>query len=339
MKEYVVDVSAAASWADFIAAFNEGFVRPVGGAWNGHLDAFNDFLWWPDEHPYRLVTRGWQACATAVNQHKTCEGLPILESLAEIFRDNPQAEVILAEPIAATEAGWLTCERPVEMLACLHGKVSDRKLRLFAVACCRRATPLLSPEILQALQVAELFAEGQATDRERRAARATAMTANRAIYYSGQAKEAVAKALCRKATEAARFTFAPAGWLAAVWAWTEATQRPAAEAPSYKADGWDKFAGLCDAERLAQCDLIRDIVGNPFGPRPPLNPAWLTWNEGAIGRMALTIYLERAWNLLPILADALEEAGCVEDALIGHCRAAGEHVRGCWAIDLLLRMG
>jgi hypothetical protein len=98
VKEYVVDVSAAASWADFIAAFNEGFVRPVGGAeWNGNLEAFTDYLWWPDEHPYRLVVRGWQACASAVNQHKTWDQRPVLEVMAEIFRENPQAEVILAE--------------------------------------------------------------------------------------------------------------------------------------------------------------------------------------------------------------------------------------------------
>ncbi|HEV3120090.1 MAG TPA: hypothetical protein VGY58_23720 [Gemmataceae bacterium] len=105
MKEYVVDVSAAKSWADFIAAFNEGFVGPVGGDWDGHLDAFNDYLWWPQEHPYRLVVRGWQACAAAVNQHKTWDQRPVLEVIAEIFRDNPQAEVILAESGAAHDSG------------------------------------------------------------------------------------------------------------------------------------------------------------------------------------------------------------------------------------------
>lgn len=103
MREYVVDVSAASSWADFIAAFNEGFVRPVGGDWSGNLDAFNDYLSWPDEHPYRLVVRGWQSCGAAVNRHKTWDGRPVLDVVAEIFRDNPQAEVILVEP--GVEAG------------------------------------------------------------------------------------------------------------------------------------------------------------------------------------------------------------------------------------------
>jgi hypothetical protein len=96
MGEYVVDLSAAKSFADFIAAFNEGLIRHVGGEWNGNLDAFNDYLWWPDEHPYRLVIRGWQTCAPAVNEHKTWDGRPILDVIADIFRDNPQAEVVFA---------------------------------------------------------------------------------------------------------------------------------------------------------------------------------------------------------------------------------------------------
>jgi hypothetical protein len=106
VKEYIVDVSAATSWADFIAAFNEGFIGPVGGGeWNGNLDAFNDYLWWPDEHPYRLVVRGWHACAPPVNRHKTWDQRPVLDVITEIFRDNPQAEVILAEPGAAADGG------------------------------------------------------------------------------------------------------------------------------------------------------------------------------------------------------------------------------------------
>ena len=87
MKHYVVDLSAVTSWTDFIAAFNEGFVEQVGGSgWNGNLDAFDDYLWWPDEHPYNLVIRGWTACANAVNQHKAPDGQPVLDVVAEIFR-------------------------------------------------------------------------------------------------------------------------------------------------------------------------------------------------------------------------------------------------------------
>jgi hypothetical protein len=95
MNEYVVDVSNAKSWEDFIVAFNRGFIRPLGGEWKGNLDAFNDYLYWPDEHPYRLIVRRWNACASIVNQHKTWDGRPILEVIAEIFCDNEYGEVIL----------------------------------------------------------------------------------------------------------------------------------------------------------------------------------------------------------------------------------------------------
>lgn len=97
MKEYIVDVSAVTSWAEFIAAFNKGFVAQVSGEWKGSLDAFNDYLGWPQEHPYRLVIRGWQACAVHLSQHKAPDQRPILDVIAEILRENPQAQVILAE--------------------------------------------------------------------------------------------------------------------------------------------------------------------------------------------------------------------------------------------------
>jgi hypothetical protein len=235
-----------------------------------------------------------------------------------------------------TEAEWLSCQRPLEMLSALRGKVSDRKLRLFAVACCRRATPLLPPELRQALRVAELFADGQASDAGRKAARGAVMAAGRAGFGAGTAKDAVAQALCRKAQDAARFAVTPAGGLATVWAWTVATQRPPGQMPAYGTDGWEALAALRAAEGAAQCDLLRDVIGNPFGPRPLLDPAWLAWGGGTAGRLALAILRERAFDHLPVLADALEEAGCVDDALTRHCRQPGEHVPGCWALDVLL---
>jgi hypothetical protein len=63
------------------------------------------------------------------------------------------------------------------------------------------------------------------------------------------------------------------------------------------------------------------------------------WNDGTIAKLAEAIYEEWAFDRLPILADALEEAGCTSEELLTHCRAGGEHVRGCWAVDLLLGKG
>jgi hypothetical protein len=81
--------------------------------------------------------------------------------------------------------------------------------------------------------------------------------------------------------------------------------------------------------------ILRDIFGNPFRPIT-INPAWLSWNEGTIPKIAQAIYDERAFDRMPILADALEEAGCTNADILSHCRQPGEHVRGCWVVDLIL---
>jgi hypothetical protein len=81
-----------------------------------------------------------------------------------------------------------------------------------------------------------------------------------------------------------------------------------------------------------QCSIIRDLFGNPFRP-VHLNPAWKTGN---VVTLAQAIYDDHAFERMPILADALEEAGCTEEAILSHCRGPGPHVRGCWVVDLLL---
>jgi hypothetical protein len=63
---------------------------------------------------------------------------------------------------------------------------------------------------------------------------------------------------------------------------------------------------------------------------------WLSWNDGIVPKLAQAIYDDRVFDRLPILADALEEAGCTNADILNHCRQPGEHVRGCWVVDLLL---
>jgi hypothetical protein len=87
----------------------------------------------------------------------------------------------------------------------------------------------------------------------------------------------------------------------------------------------------CEAK---QADLMRDIFNNPFRPMA-LDPALLTWRKGGLKAMAQSIYVGRRFEELPILADALEEAGCSDVAVLDHCRR-GEHARGCWVLDKLL---
>jgi hypothetical protein len=67
-----------------------------------------------------------------------------------------------------------------------------------------------------------------------------------------------------------------------------------------------------------------------------VQPAWLAWNGGTVVNLAQAIYEECAFDHLPILADALEEAGCADSSVLDHCRLPGLHVRGCWVVDLLL---
>ena len=103
--------------------------------------------------------------------------------------------------------------------------------------------------------------------------------------------------------------------------------RPVMDQPAHEA--WQR---LCDADRADLADLLRDIFGNPFRP-VVFDPRWQS--ETAV-TLATGIYAERAFDRMPILADALEEAGCNNAAILTHCRGDGPHVRGCWVVDLIL---
>ena len=90
------------------------------------------------------------------------------------------------------------------------------------------------------------------------------------------------------------------------------------------------------AEPAAQCALLRDIFGNPFHRPPAIEPAWLSWNEGRIIKLARAIYNQRDFGRLSDLRDTLKEAGCTDTELLAHSQVPGTHVRGCWLVDLLL---
>jgi hypothetical protein len=86
---------------------------------------------------------------------------------------------------------------------------------------------------------------------------------------------------------------------------------------------------------VVQCNCLRDIFGSPFRAMT-VEPALLAWGDGITRRLAEAIYEERAFDRLPILADALEEAGCTEQGILDHLRDPGPHARGCFALDLVL---
>ncbi len=204
-----------------------------------------------------------------------------------------------------TEEEWRTGSDPQSMLELSFETATDRKLRLFGCACCRRVWDLLPKDCFRGIvSVAEHFADGHASANELEVA-----------------KNAGGAALV-KAGEAG---VTGPSYCAMGCAWSCA--RNAETAANYPLWVFDDVGEL-----VWEAALLRDIFGNPFRP-VVADSAWLTPTAVSI---ASAIYEDRAFDRLPILADALEEAGCTDADLLLHCRQPGEHVRGCWAVDLVL---
>jgi hypothetical protein len=199
-----------------------------------------------------------------------------------------------------TEAEWLATSEPVEMLVFLKERGSDRKLRLFAVACCRAISEYFpSAEYDETVRWAELFAEGMASQRQ---------FTQKYRRFTSRFNGAVAEVLYALAVESA------------MWSAVEVARRTRI------------FPARA---RGPQALLLRDVIGNPEHP-VSVNPAWLTSD---VRLLAEGIYNERAFDRMPILADALQDAGCDSAEILDHCRGAGPHVRGCWVVDLVLGRG
>jgi hypothetical protein len=230
--------------------------------------------------------------------------------------------------LTLTEPEWLTCIDPDVMLHCLRGRISERKARLFAVACCRRIwTALIDQRSRRAVEVAERHADGSATDQEREAAAQAAWEASSLLDHFNVAD--AAGYACRGADsvlDAADPAAHEVAWAAA----SEEEQLSGGYLHNAAA------VAAMEAERAAQCCLLRDLLG-PQVYRPlAIHPAWAASNGGTVRKLAQAIYDDRRFGDLPILADALEEAGCNNVHILTHCRSGGDHVRGCWVVDLLL---
>jgi hypothetical protein len=222
-----------------------------------------------------------------------------------------------------TEAEWLAGTDYQAMLRCLRGRASERKLRLFACACWQRLRHLLQDGHLRwFLGLLEPHADGLVPPQELWAARQAAWVAVRSLRQGRPAVET------REELAARRMAL----WGAREVAWTAALQAArTARGVAARIGDW-----AAAAELKSQCDLLHEVVGNPFR-RAPVDPAWLAWEGGTVPRLAGAVYEGRAFDQLPILGDALEEAGCTDADLLAHCRQQpGAHVRGCWVIDLLL---
>ncbi|HZV04320.1 MAG TPA: hypothetical protein VE999_04450 [Gemmataceae bacterium] len=236
-----------------------------------------------------------------------------------------------------TEQGWLQATDPQKMLAQLRDKVSERKQRLFAVACCRRFRFVMTDEDWAVIEAAESFADVRVSGwrwmklqplrNQLMALLAVAVAKRRersefpidysiiaalnVIAFPGIGQ--IAKYAARSLLDAAYLSGPDGDDRASINA------RNAAE----------------EAERAKQVAAVRCVFGNPFCP-VAVDLSWLTWNDGTVLKLAQSIYDERAFDHLPILADVLEEAGCRDQDILAHCRSGGEHVRGCWVVDLVL---
>jgi hypothetical protein len=219
-------------------------------------------------------------------------------------------------------------------------KASDRKLRLFACACYARLGHLLpDPLAREAVAVAERFADGEteADELERAFSRLQAsLDVLEGPWQLSRGAERAALLPTHEALALALQVTRPEAPKAAYYASSNAYHAAAAIANPGAASYDLRFSTSSRAEERAQADLLRCLFG-PLLFRPvPLFRSWLASNDGTIPKLAQGIYEERAFERLPILGDALEEAGCDDADILTHCRGPGPHVRGCWLLDLLL---
>jgi hypothetical protein len=215
-----------------------------------------------------------------------------------------------------TEAEWLSCTDPTPMLNFLKERADKRRCLLFACACERRLWGHPDCE-REKVEATESYADGQATAAEVLAALEHIGSEH---YTLGDVTD-----------------MDPVAWA------NDESERSAEYAANIKQGGpknstlgniqaWDDSYAT---ERNAHATLLREIFGTPFLPAE-VEPSWLTWNLGTVVRLAKGIYEDRVFDHMPILADALEDAGCQDVDILSHCRQQAPHVRGCWVLDLLL---
>jgi hypothetical protein len=223
-----------------------------------------------------------------------------------------------------TEADWQGRNLPVEMLYSLEQfewpSGMGRKFRLFAVAAVwPYREHVVDQRSLSALGVAAQVADGLLPVEHLAPAHRAAWATLPGPPVETHLQVCVARAAGRTVEEAP--------FHAALYTHNEVT----ALEGELGGDRVNDFKGRIKAQhRLA--NLLREIFGNPFRP-VSFSPAWRT--DTAVS-LAKQMYDSRDFALMPILADALQDAGCDNDDILNHCRGPGPHVRGCWVVDLVL---
>jgi hypothetical protein len=222
-----------------------------------------------------------------------------------------------------TEAQWLTATDPFELLDSVEAYTTERKTRLFADACCRRLARFLATERSRnAIEVSDLYADGLASDAQLTSAVSEADAAGPDVglrHAVGRVGLTAAKAVIFL-TPDLFVTDVIIGVMQAMVLSAGGTLAHDAAREAYR------------AESAAHASLLRDVFGNLFRPTA-VDPAWRT---DTVLTLARQMYDSRDFSAMPILADALQDAGCDSDEILSHCRGPGPHVRGCWVIDRVL---
>jgi hypothetical protein len=225
-----------------------------------------------------------------------------------------------------TEQEWLRCLEPQKMAEFLEemNRGSGRKLQLFVCACVRRIWHLLNNERYRlAVEMSEQAAEGLITDEDIDDAWMDWIDSDDDFGSGGDAMVAALAAT----------------GVSARWDWNDAHLHAVCAATGAHPYSIKPTNPAVISELEAQANLMRCITGNPFRPlalhsfQP--TPAVLALAHAAYENRILPTGTLDAARLM-VLADALEEAGCSDVDLLTHCRQSGEHVRGCWVVDLLL---
>ena len=246
------------------------------------------------------------------------------------------------------EAEWLSCTHPEPMLQFLGAKATDRKVRLFAVACCRRVwSSLEHEEFRDAVRKAESFADGLVDRDEMLQAHEKARPIFVTLHDGKDNGAGAALTVSSFPSPRKSIWERIADALDDPW-WEDemdkgdrlapaiVTARQAARAAAVLHGEKSVLdSPVTIAEHREQSVLLRCLFGNPFRPRA-VPGAWL---KSEVRALAGDIYTQRAFDRMPLLADALETSGCMHVDLIEHCRSGTEHARGCWVVDLLLGKG
>jgi hypothetical protein len=218
-----------------------------------------------------------------------------------------------------TEAEWLGHAVPGLMLQHLGDRASERKLRLFACNCVELVwRSMLQRDVPALLALAWAAADGSVPVSE-----LAATELNRAQHAPRRGHSVE-----EHADDTLDAAFSPQGWRAAAGA------RRAAEAAAVKlaADNGRNTADASREARTALATFLRCMFGNPYRP-VAFSPLWRT--DTAVS-LAAQMYESRDFSAMPILADAVQDAGCDTAELLDHCRSPGPHVRGCQVVDLVL---